>query len=157
MDTKTILLTLNERFHTALFAMLSDLTDEQMQTNAPAIDERTIAEVSIHAYSNVLGIFAVVAGKEWSLERWPISDWPVHLTRPVTTAALLTLPNELHAQAHTILDSLSASALDHTAILPWGEQQGGEAIIDALLHGLRHVDAIGGMRALAGFPTPPDI
>jgi hypothetical protein len=156
MDSKALLLTINERFQSTLSAMLGDLTDAQMQTNASAIDERTIAEVALHAYSNLLGIGTVVAGKEWSLEQWPISDWPTHLARPATTAALLTLLGDLHAQARALLQSLPASALDHTVTLPWGMQPGGEAVIDALLHGLHHVDAIGGIRALAGFPTPPD-
>lgn len=156
MDTKALLLTIQGRYQSALSAILSDLTDAQMQTKAPAIDERTIAEVAIHAYSNVFGIGTVVAGREWSLEQWPISDWPNHLARPTTTAALLTLLGEFHAQAQTLLENISASRLDHTVALPWGEQLGGEAMIDALLHGLHHVGAIGGIRALAGFPTPPD-
>lgn len=156
MDSRTLLLTINERFQSALSAMLSDLTDAQMQAKASVIDERTIAEVAIHAYSNLLGIGTVIAGREWSLEQWPMSDWPAHLVRLPTTAAFLTLLGDLHAQAQALLESLPASALDQTVTLPWGKQPGGEAAIDALLHGLHHVDAIGGIRALAGFPTPPD-
>ena len=156
METKTLLLTLNERFHTTLIGMLSNLADEQIHASAPAIDERTITGVAIHAYSNVLGMFAVVAGAEWSLKQWPISDWPEHLTRPTTTTALLSLLDELHTQANAMLSSLSASALDQTVTLPWGEQPGGEAIVDALVHGFHHAGAIGGIRAIAGFPTPPD-
>lgn len=118
MDTKALLLIIHDRFQSALNALLSDLTDAQIQSKAPAIDERTIAEVTIHAYSNVLGIFAVVAGREWSLEQWPVSDWPSHLVRPTTTAALLALVGELHAQACALLVGLSADALDRMVTLP---------------------------------------
>lgn len=156
MDTKALLSIIHDRFQSALSSMLSDLTDAQIQTTASAIDERTIAEAAIHAYSNVLGIYTVVAGEEWSLEQWPISDWPNRLTRPTTTAALLTLVGELQAEAQILLGNIPARRIDDTVALPWGEQLGGEAMIDALLHGLHHVDAIGGIRAIAGFPTPPD-
>jgi hypothetical protein len=156
MDSEMLLLTMEERFHTALNVMVGDLADPQVQAKAPVVDERTIAEVAIHAYSNMLGIGAVVAGKEWSLDQWPISDWPIHLARPTTVSSLLALLDTLHTQARADLENLSPFALDQTVTLPWGEQQGGEAIIDALLHGMHHVDAIGSIRAIAGFPTPPD-
>lgn len=156
METKTALLTLNERLHTALLGVVSDLTSEQLHTAAPAIDERPIMAVAIHAYSNLLGVLAVVAGRKWSLSDWPLSDWPARLPQPASTTALVALINELHAQAETDLETVSAKTLDQPVTLPWGEQQAGEAIIDILVHGFHHASAIGGMRAIAGFPTPPE-
>lgn len=37
MDTKALLLTIQDRYQSALSAILSDLTDAQMQTKASAI------------------------------------------------------------------------------------------------------------------------
>ena len=156
MDSKTVLLTLNDRFHAALTGAFGDLTDEQIYAIAPVIDQRPILEVARHAYSNVLGLFAVVAGNEWSLDEWPLSDWPAAEAHPTTTSALLARLEELHSQATSFLETISAGRLDEEVILPWGSQQAGEAIIDILVHGLHHVGAVNGIRAIAGFPTPPD-
>jgi uncharacterized damage-inducible protein DinB len=156
MDTKTALYTLNDRFHAALTGALSDLTDEQLYAIAPAIDQRPIVEVARHAYSNVLGLFAVAAGNEWSLATWPLSDWPADEPHPTTTSALLARLGELHIQATGFLETLPAERLDEEVTLPWGSQQAGEAIIDILVHGFHHVGAVAAIRAIAGFPTPPD-
>lgn len=156
METKTLLLAFNERFHAALTSVISDLADEQLYITADTIDHRPIAEVAIHAYSNLLGMLAVVAGKEWPLEDWPISDWPANLPHPTSPAALVTLLDKLHEQSNVFLNALSAGALDEMVTLPWGQQQAGEAASDALVHGFHHVGAIAGIRAMSGFPTPPD-
>lgn len=156
MDAKTVLLTLNERFHAALTGALGDLTDEQIYAIAPAIDQRPLLEVARHAYSNLLGVLAVAAGHEWSLTQWPLSDWPVDEPHPVTTGAFLDRLVSLHAQAVGFLEALSTERLDEEVTLPWGSQQATEAIIDILVHGLHHVGALNGIRAIAGFPTPPD-
>jgi hypothetical protein len=71
MDTKALLLTIQDRYQSALSAILSDLTDAQMQTKASAIDGRTIVEVAIHTYSNglALGLLSQEGSDLWSSGR----------------------------------------------------------------------------------------
>ena len=139
---------LDEQAWTFLCGMVADLNDEQIARHAPAIDERSIAGVTIHAYVSAFYMVFPLAGK----------DWPTMSAEPpATTADLLSTLDDMHARVKELLADLPAGALEKMYDMPWGVQwQGRQAMVSALAHALVHAGAIQGMRAMLGFPTPPE-
>ena len=138
---------INDRLDDSLRHVVEGLTDEQLLYRAPAIDERSIEEVAIHAYGSLLGFAATVAGK----------PWPATPVMPDKAADLISQLNEMYFMIDEILAALAESALEQEFTLPWGQKiKGLDALADGLVHGLVHVGMIIGIRAIGGFPTPPE-
>lgn len=148
MTDKATLQALDEQAWTFLRGMVADLNDEQIRLNELAIDERSIAGVAIHAYASTFYMAFPLAGK----------DWPTMSAEPpATVTELLSTLDSMHAQVKELLAELTENALEKMYDMPWGVQwQGREAIVSALAHALIHAGAIQGMRAMLGFPTPPE-
>lgn len=146
IDTAT-LQTLDEQAWNTLRGMLTDLTDEQAQYVASAIDERSLLDVAFHSYGSTFFMAYALAGK----------DWPTPPAQPANLAELLTTLDSMHEQVQTLLNKLPEDALDKTYEMPWGEQWTGRfSIAGALAHHFIHIGNIQGIRAMGGFPTPPE-
>ena len=147
MDAHTALQAMNRRLGAALARVLLGVDDERIFFSAPVIDARPIAEVAIHAYSSLLGFTSAVAG-----ERWPSDPQP-----PASAAELLATIDAMRERTNEMIASLAEGVLETEVTLPWGQRIGAlDAIADGLAHGFGHVGAIAGIRAIGGFPTPPE-
>lgn len=138
---------LNEQAWSFLRRMIADLNDEQVGASAPEIDERPIAGIVMHAYSGTFLMAHAFSGK----------SLPAVPAQPTTASELLTTLDSMHSQAKELLASIPEGALEKMYPMPWGQQwEGRQALVGALAHALFHAGAIQGIRALAGFPTPPE-
>jgi uncharacterized damage-inducible protein DinB len=138
---------MNDRLNAQLQHVVEGLTDEQLRYRAPAIDERSLKEVALHAYESLLGFAATVSGR----------PWPEAAVVPEKAADLIPQLNEMCLMVDEILTTLPDGALEQEYTLPWGQQiKGLAAIADGLTHGLVHVGNIMGIRAIGGFPLPPE-
>ena len=147
MPASTALRTMNDHFHASLMRVLSDMTDDQMLWCAVAVDARSIRDVAIHAYRALLAATTVVAEVAW----------PSKPVLPPTVPDLLSLLDAMHAQIDELLMHVPDDAWETTVTLPWAQQIGSlEALTGCLAHGFVHVGAIQGIRAIGGFPTPPE-
>ena len=155
MNTTSFLIATNGRLKWWLHHTLSDLTPEQLQYSAPEIDDRPIAEVAMHAITILLGYATVVAGRDWSVEDYPLDRWPPRLARPASTAELVAALDARLSQVDELLSGLSDGELDNDVTFPFGQQQAGDALSAGLTHALTHVGSIAGIRAIGGFPLPP--
>ena len=135
---------MNDRLNTELRHVIKGLTDEQLLYRAPAIDERSLEEVALHACESLLGFAATVSGR----------PWPEAAVVPAKAADLITQLNEMYLMVDEILAALSPDALEQEYTLPWGQQiKGLAAIADGLSHGFVHTGNIMGIRAIGGFPV----
>ncbi|MDQ6660549.1 MAG: DinB family protein [Chloroflexota bacterium] len=147
MADTVILRALNDHVRNFMSRMVEGLSDEQVRYSAPAIDARSIAGVVVHAYSGVFFLAYVMAGKEQ----------PAMPVEPTTTADLLALLDSIHVQVAQMLADLPDGALEQTYTMPWRQKLSGlEAFSAALAHSLVHAGNIQGIRAIGGFPTPPE-
>ena len=138
---------MNDRLNAQLQHVVADLTDEQLRYRAPAIDERSLEEVALHACESLLGFAATVSGR----------PWPDAVVVPEKAADLVPQLNEICLMVDEILAMLPDGALEQEYILPWGQQiKGLDALADGLAHGLVHAGNIMGIRAIGGFPVPPE-
>lgn len=128
MDVKTVLRALNRRAGATLTGVLAGLGDDQIAYRAPAIDERSLAEVALHAYGSLLGSASLVAGREWPADPPALGE----------AARLLASVDERRGRG----DVLRIAGFD--------------AIADGLEHLFAHAGNLGGIRAIGGFPTPPE-
>lgn len=149
-DTDT-LRQLNDVVQGSLHHVLDGLSDEQISYSAPVIDERSISEVVAHAYVGVLIFGDVIQGKGWPpQEKWTQKG-------PTTSADLLALVDSTHEQLDKVFTELSEELLEQKYAMPWGgEMTGIEAFTGSLSHALVHAGNIQGVRAIGGFPTPPE-
>jgi hypothetical protein len=147
-DTNTqALRAMNDRLNTELRRVVEGLTDEQLLYRAPAIDERSLEEVALHAYESLLGFAATVSNR----------PWPEATVVPGKAADLITQLNEMYLMVDEILAALPDGALEQEYTLPRGQKiKGLDAIADGLSHGLVHVGNIMGIRATGGFPMSPE-
>ena len=147
-DTNTqALRAMNDRLNTELRHVIEGLTDEQLLYHAPAIDERPLEEVALHAYKSLLDFAATVSGR----------PWPEAAVVPGKAADLISQLNEMYLMVDEILTALPDDALEQEYTLPWDQKiKGIDAIADGLSHGLVHVGNIMGIRAIGGFPMPPE-
>jgi len=155
MDTRSFIVATNNRLKWWFHHTLSDLTPEQLHYSTPVLDDRPILEVAIHAITILFGTATVIAGKEWSLDDYPLDGWPPKLARPTLAAELVAMLDALLAQVDESLANVSDDALDKEVTLPWGQQGAGDALSASLTHALTHVGGIQGIRAIGGFPVPP--
>ena len=155
MNTTSFLIATNGRLQWWLHHTLSDLTPEQLQYSAPAIDDRPIVEVAMHAITILLGYATVVAGRDWPVEDYPPDRWPPRLARPDSATELVVTLDALLAQVDELVTKLPDDHLDKEVTFPFGQQQAGDALSAGLTHALMHVGAITGIRAIGGFPLPP--
>lgn len=147
MTDAVILRAMNDHARNFLRRMVEGLSDVQVRYSAPAIDERSIAGVVVHAYRGVFFLANAFAGGER----------PHIPAEPTTAAELLTLLDGMHAQADAALTALADGALEKKYTMPWGQELTGlEAFSGALAHSLMHAGNIQGIRAMGGFPTPPE-
>lgn len=131
----------------SLIAILTDLTNQQLEYQAPQIDTRSIRDVAIHAYRPVFAIVCVLGGEKW----------PARPQLPVTKNELFDLIQAMHTQIDECIIHIPLDKLDETISLPWNQNKSGlEALAGSFMHGMQHVGAIQGIRAFAGFPTPPE-
>jgi len=129
--------------------MLNDLSDEQIRYTAAILDGRTIAGIAMHAYGSVLFFANIMVGT--------VMERPERPLEPTTAAALLELIDAVHDQIEQKLASLPDGTLDQPYKMPWGQELNGlEALSGVLAHSLVHVGNIQGVRAIGGFPTPPE-
>src|SRR5690242_13206599 len=112
MDAKTILLAMNERLGRVLRDAVDGLDEQQLAFRAPAVDERTIAEVATHAYTSLLGFTHGAAGL----------GWPGDAPAPATPLALDAKLIELRDRVAAMIASLPDEALAKHITLPWGQQ-----------------------------------
>ncbi len=147
MDARVPLLALNSRLGADLARGLLGVDDDRIFYSAPEIDARPIAEVAIHAYSSLLGFTAVVAGAGWPSDPQP----------PASAAELLATVDAMRAEVGRLLAGLPEGVLETEVTLPWGQRIGAlDAIADGLAHGFGHIGNLAGIRAIGGFPTPPE-
>lgn len=137
----------NDQLLAALEDALVDLGTEQIDYAAPVLDERTIRDVAIHAYRPVLAVVTVVAGQ----------PWPPKPVLPRSATELHTLLRTMHAQIAGWLEALPAAVLLAPVTVRWGSYPTGtDAIVGSLMHGGVHAGVIRGIRAVGGFPCPPE-
>ena len=147
LGAKTILSYLHSDLYHSLITILTDLTDQQLEYQAPQIDTRSIRDVAIHAYRPVFAIACVLAEE----------GWPARPQLPVTKYELFDLFKTTHTHIDECIIRIPLDKLDETISLPWNQQQSGlEALIGSFMHGMQHIGAIQGIRAFGGFPTPPE-
>lgn len=147
MSEKSILLSMNLALTQELSYVTSDLTDSQVAFSAPAIDARSILDVAIHVHRPVLAATAIVTGREW----------PARPPWPGDHAALQRLLNHMSEQITEWLLGVDDAVLTMPVELRWGKfETGSEALVNSLVHGFVHVGAIRGIRAIGGFPVPPE-
>ena len=147
MSEKSILLSMNVALTKELRYVVSDLTDSQVTFSAPVLDARSILDVAIHVHRPVLAATAIVTGREW----------PVRPPWPSDHAALQCLLNQMSEQINDWLLGVDDEVLAMPVELRWGKfETGSEAIVNSLVHGFVHVGAIRGIRAIGGFPVPPE-
>lgn len=151
MDARVPLRALNRRLGADLARVLLGVDDDRIFYSAPEIDARPIAEVAVHAYNALLGCTSVVAGVGWPSDPQP----------PASAAELLATLDAMRARVDYLIAGLPdgpGGVLETEVTLPWGQQVGAlDAIADGLAHGFGHVGSLGGIRAIGGFPTPPEI
>lgn len=147
MTVRITLRTMNQYLAQELDASLVGLTDRQILYRAPAIDERCIRDIAIHAHRPVLAVATTVAGYPWP-------------SRPILSESvshLYSLLDEMAEQVEQWLSEASDEAYIQPVDLRWGTYStGAQALINSLAHGLVHAGAIRGVRAIGGFPTPPE-
>jgi hypothetical protein len=144
IHTRAVLLTLNDQLYRALFAVLTPITDEQIRFVAPTIDRRSIRDVAIHTYRPVLAVACVATNH----------PWPPRPQNPHSVDELLTLLESMHIQIQDLFEELHDEMLARPIALPWVERINClEALLESLGHGLQHVGALQGIRALGGFPV----
>ena len=155
MNTTAFIIATNSRLQWWLHHTLSDLTPEQLEYSAPAIDDRPIAEVAMHAVTILLGYTLVVTGRDLPVEDFPTDRWPPRLARPGSASELVAALDALLAQVDELLSGLPDGELDKEVTFPDGKPQAGDALSAGLTHALTHVGAIAGIRAIGGFPLSP--
>jgi DinB superfamily len=155
VNTTSFIIATNGRLQWWLHYTLSDLTPEPLQYSAPAIDDRPIAEVAMHAVTILLGYTTVVTGRDLPVEDFPPDRWPPKLARPDSAGELVAALDALLAQVDELLRRLPDDELDKEVTFPDGQQQAGDALSAGLTHALTHIGAIAGIRAIGGFPLPP--
>lgn len=155
METKTFIIATNGRLKWWLQHTLEDLGPEQLHYRTSLIDDRPIVEVAVHSVIILLGAALVAAGKDWSLEDYPLDGWPPKLAKPASAAVLVATLDALLAQVDELVTTLHAAELDREVTFPWGQQQAGDALSAGMVHALTHAGGIAGIRALGGFPVPP--
>lgn len=155
MKTTSFITATNGRLKWWFHHTLSDLTPEQLHYSAPALDDRPLMEVAMHAATILLGHAIVVAGRDWPVEDYPPDRWPPKLARPASATELVATLDALLAQVDEVVTRLSDGDLDKDVTFPFGQQQAGDALSAAVTHALTHVGAMAGIRAIGGFPLPP--
>jgi hypothetical protein len=151
MKTASFIIATTGRLKWWLHHTLSDLTPEQLHYSTPALDDRPILEVAMHAVIVLLGHAIVVAGRDWPVEDYPPDRWPPKIVQPASATELVATLDALLTQVDEVVTRLSDDDLDQDVMFPWGQQQAGNALSAALTH----AGAIAGIRAIGGFPVPP--
>lgn len=129
--------------------MIQDLSDEQIGYSTSVLDGRSIAVITMHAYGSVFYFANIIAGTHMERPKAPAV--------PTTTSALLELIEFSHDTIEQRLAELPEDALQKLCKMPWGQElQGFEALSGVMAHSLIHVGNIQGIRAIGGFPTPPE-
>lgn len=147
MTDTVILRAMNNFAHMIMRNMIKDLNDEQVRYSASAIDGRPITGIVLHAYSGAYFMAHAVAGQERP-------KMPADAT---TATDLLALLDNMYNQVDQLLVNATDEALEKNYTMPWGQQlKGLEAFGSALAHTLVHAGNIQGIRAIGGFPTPPE-
>jgi hypothetical protein len=152
-DGRAALVAMNQRLGAALTVLVYDLDRQRLRARAPAIDARPLAVVALHAYAGVVEAATAAA----ATGAWPddVSEIPPGEALE-TVADLLAALDGMRTRVDDLIVGLGEGALDRELELPWGERiRALDAIADALAHGFLHAGNIAGIRALAGFPTPP--
>lgn len=146
MSTRAVLLTTEQYLVKELQEALAALEEANLHYCAPAIDERPVREVAIHAIRPVLAAMAIVAGQEW----------PPRPALPETVDELQALLTAMDQQIAAWLQATAEEILLQPVALRWGHfDTGADALVNALAHGFVHIGAIRGIRAIGGFPAPP--
>jgi uncharacterized damage-inducible protein DinB len=150
MSETTFARAFNTRVKNMLLRVVEDLSDEQIHYSAPAIDKRSIANVVIHGYGSVVGVALLMTGT---------TDFRQAMAPPQieTAQELIEQINRMHERVEQVLASLPEDALAQQVRLPMGrEMVGSDAYAWAAAHSIFHAGAIQGIRAIGGFPTPPE-
>lgn len=138
---------MNQYLTQELAVALVGLIVHQIRYQAPATVERCIRDVAIHAHLPVLATAAIVAGYEW----------PPRPVPPESVNDLTTLLNQMAYQIEQWLSEVPLEVFLQPVELRWGPfSTGAEALANSLVPGLVHAGVIRGIRAISGFPTPPE-
>jgi len=147
MDNMASLRLMNDRLGQALQAVVADLDDAQLAYAAQAVDPRPIGALTAHAYSRLLGAAYLAAGRPWPEDPPP----------PHSTAAALTLIEEMRSEVDLLLSALPAESLAGLITLPRGGRSARvDALVDGLQYGFLHAGRLAGIRAVGGFPNTLD-
>ena len=147
MTDTVILRSMNNLAHTILRRMIEGLSGEQVHYTAPSLDARPIVDVVVHAYRGAYFMSYALAEKER----------PETALEPSTAAELLLLLDRMHDAVDQNLAVAVDGALEKLYKMPWGQDvRGSEALVGALAHSIVHAGSIQGIRAIGGFPTPPE-
>jgi hypothetical protein len=145
MNVKSILQRENDRIQDYFVRACSDLTDEQVNYEHDAIDERGINGLVTHAYHTLESRARVVAGQP------PLEGSP---ERPTTIAGLLVFVDEAHQRTAKVIDGITEQQLEATVTIPPARQMTGiEAMMQGYMHAARHVGNLLDARHLGGFET----
>jgi hypothetical protein len=145
LDVKSILLRENDRVQDYFTRACSDLTDEQVNFEHDAIDERGINGLVVHAYHTVESRTRTVTG-QGGQEPMP--------ERPATLAGLLAFVNEAHDRTAKLIERITDAQLEATVTLSQNRQMTGlEAMMQGYMHAARHVGNLLDARHLGGFET----
>jgi len=155
LKTASFIVATNGRLKWWVHHTLSDLTPEQLHSSTPALDDRPILEVAMHAVTVLLGHTIVLAGKDWPVEDYPPDRWPPKIVQPASATEFVATLDALLAQVDEAVSRLSDDDLDQDVTFPWEQQHAGDALSAALTHALTHAGGIAGIRAIGGFPVPP--
>lgn len=144
-EVKELLHALNSRLAASLEGVLAALGDDEIRYSAPAIDERPIGQIALHAYGGVVAFASTLNGL----------PWPGPTEPPQTVARLRAELARRRAKVDELIDSLPSDWMEREVTFPWGEKVSGlGAVIGAFSHAFVHVGNVGGIRAIGGFPTP---
>jgi uncharacterized damage-inducible protein DinB len=146
MDILSVLLAENDRIHSQLASICSDLTDAQAVFTHEAVDERGISHVVVHLYGAILNRARIIIGLDALPEAEP----------PRTTKALMAYIDDTHAKAKDCLAEASEDELDK--VFEYGtrhrrQSPGIELIMAGFAHANRHTGQILDARHLGGFET----
>jgi uncharacterized damage-inducible protein DinB len=145
MDITPILQRENDRIKDYLVRACSDLTDEQVNYDHEAIDERGINGMVVHMWDALETRARAVAGLEAQ---------NLNHERPATLKELLAFVDEAHRRTAEVIAGITEEQLQRTVPIPPGRQMSGiEAMMQGYAHCCRHVGNLLDARHLGGFET----
>ncbi|MBM2810862.1 MAG: hypothetical protein HW416_1621 [Chloroflexi bacterium] len=143
METRALLLRENDRVKDNLTRICEDLTDEQVNYEHEAVDERGIGNVVSHLYGSLANRTAIVTG----------AGPAVTPDAPRTRGELIAFIDRTHDTIAQRLAKVTEEQLAATVTIRDRESTGIEAMMNSFSHAYRHVGNVLDARHLGGFET----